>query len=262
MSPSKKVDVVICLSHGGVQRGKDGQFSDGDDLRVVKAVPGIDVVIGGHSCAASCVLAAPPSPGRATKHSYSQVTSTVCVLAANPLEPFAMWPAFPASDYYGSSAPPPRHQPTTCLPSCPAGCRIRSGPQWRFPCSLSTDRRVRCPAMPLRPRHGYAADLHRDLPNRRHQPAREFPAIRAGARRCPAHIRQVGAGACLLRGVQPLVPRVHLPVSLAGPDPSGSTRPSRRCRGCFPPAWVAQSTRGANAARPFFGCRNGAAHRR
>ena len=26
-----------------------------------------------------------------------------------------MWPAFPTSDYYGPSAPPSRHQQTTCL---------------------------------------------------------------------------------------------------------------------------------------------------
>ncbi len=45
----EKVDVVICLSHGGVAKGKDGRFTDGDDVRVAKAVPGIDVVIGGHS---------------------------------------------------------------------------------------------------------------------------------------------------------------------------------------------------------------------
>ena len=45
----EKVDVVICLSHGGVTKGKDGRFTDGDDVRVVKAVPGIDVLIGGHS---------------------------------------------------------------------------------------------------------------------------------------------------------------------------------------------------------------------
>jgi 5'-nucleotidase len=45
----EKVDVVICLSHGGVERGKDGCFTDGDDVRVAKAVPGIDIVVGGHS---------------------------------------------------------------------------------------------------------------------------------------------------------------------------------------------------------------------
>ena len=46
---TEKADVVICLSHGGVEKGKDGRFTDGDDVRVAKAVPGIDVVIGGHS---------------------------------------------------------------------------------------------------------------------------------------------------------------------------------------------------------------------
>jgi 5'-nucleotidase len=46
---TEKVDVVICLSHGGVQKGKDGRFTEGDDVHLAKEVPGIDVVIGGHS---------------------------------------------------------------------------------------------------------------------------------------------------------------------------------------------------------------------
>jgi 5'-nucleotidase / UDP-sugar diphosphatase len=45
----EKVDLVIALSHGGVQKGKDGSYSEGDDVNLAKAVPGIDVVIGGHS---------------------------------------------------------------------------------------------------------------------------------------------------------------------------------------------------------------------
>jgi 5'-nucleotidase / UDP-sugar diphosphatase len=45
---TEKADVVIALSHGGVVKGKDGRFSDGDDVRLAN-VPGIDVVIGGHS---------------------------------------------------------------------------------------------------------------------------------------------------------------------------------------------------------------------
>ena len=45
---TEKVDVVIALSHGGVQKGRDGRFSDGDDVRLAN-VSGIDVVIGGHS---------------------------------------------------------------------------------------------------------------------------------------------------------------------------------------------------------------------
>jgi 5'-nucleotidase len=46
---TERVDVVICLSHGGLEKDKDGRYSDGDDVRLPRAVPGIDVVIGGHS---------------------------------------------------------------------------------------------------------------------------------------------------------------------------------------------------------------------
>jgi 5'-nucleotidase / UDP-sugar diphosphatase len=46
---TEKVDVVIALSHGGMEKGKDGRFTDGEDVRLPVAVPGIDVVIGGHS---------------------------------------------------------------------------------------------------------------------------------------------------------------------------------------------------------------------
>jgi 5'-nucleotidase / UDP-sugar diphosphatase len=46
---TEKVDVVICLSHGGLDKSPDGTFTDGEDVRLAKAVPGIDVVIGGHT---------------------------------------------------------------------------------------------------------------------------------------------------------------------------------------------------------------------
>jgi 5'-nucleotidase/UDP-sugar diphosphatase len=46
---TEKVDVVIALSHGGVVKGPDGRFNDGEDVQLARAVPGIDVVIGGHS---------------------------------------------------------------------------------------------------------------------------------------------------------------------------------------------------------------------
>jgi 5'-nucleotidase len=46
---TEKVDVVIALSHGGVLKGKDGRYSGGDDVLLAESVPGIDVVIGGHS---------------------------------------------------------------------------------------------------------------------------------------------------------------------------------------------------------------------
>ena len=46
---SEKVDIVIALSHGGVEKGQDGRYTTGDDVHLAEAVPGIDVVIGGHS---------------------------------------------------------------------------------------------------------------------------------------------------------------------------------------------------------------------
>jgi 5'-nucleotidase len=46
---TEKVDVIIVLSHGGMEKGKDGRFTDGEDVRLPKSVPGIDVVIGSHS---------------------------------------------------------------------------------------------------------------------------------------------------------------------------------------------------------------------
>jgi 5'-nucleotidase / UDP-sugar diphosphatase len=45
---TEKVDVVIALSHGGVEKGEDGRYNAGDDLAVAN-VPGVDIVIGGHS---------------------------------------------------------------------------------------------------------------------------------------------------------------------------------------------------------------------
>ena len=46
---TEKVDVVIALSHGGVEKGPDGRYDAGEDVRLAKDVPGIDVVISGHS---------------------------------------------------------------------------------------------------------------------------------------------------------------------------------------------------------------------
>ena len=46
---TEKVDVIIALSHGGMEKGRDGRFTDGEDVRLPMAVPGIDVVIGAHS---------------------------------------------------------------------------------------------------------------------------------------------------------------------------------------------------------------------
>jgi 5'-nucleotidase len=46
---TEKVDVVIALSHGGVEKGPDGRYDAGEDVQLAKDVPGIDIVISGHS---------------------------------------------------------------------------------------------------------------------------------------------------------------------------------------------------------------------
>jgi 5'-nucleotidase/UDP-sugar diphosphatase len=46
---TEKVDVVIAISHGGVRADADGKITEGADVQLAAEVPGIDVVIGGHS---------------------------------------------------------------------------------------------------------------------------------------------------------------------------------------------------------------------
>lgn len=102
--------------------------------------------------------------------------------ASYPLGPFAMYEAFPRSDCYGPSAPSCADRRTTRPPETMTldGPTITGDTRW-FPRSLLTDWQVRCPAMPLRYRHGYAAGLHHDLECQRPKPASEFPPRNEGA---------------------------------------------------------------------------------
>ena len=42
-------DVIVCMSHGGVREPKNGPITEGDDVTLARAVPGIDIIIGGHT---------------------------------------------------------------------------------------------------------------------------------------------------------------------------------------------------------------------
>jgi len=112
------------------------------------------------------------------------------------LPPFPRYPAFPRSEYYGGSAPPaPSAGVRPIQTPYPGRIPDRNGHGW-FPRSLLSGRRVRHPALPLRPRHGYAADLHHGLPSQatKTRTGVPRPSWRAGARRHPARIHRVWAG--------------------------------------------------------------------
>src|SRR6185437_6095018 len=67
---------------------------------------------------------------------------------SEPLPPFAMWPAFPAPDYYGGSASPRPFSGRCAYPGTRAG-RAPPGTATRWiPCSLLSACRRRSPALP------------------------------------------------------------------------------------------------------------------
>lgn len=45
---SEKCDIIICVSHSGVTKEKNGEWG-GEDVELAKSVPGIDLIIGGHT---------------------------------------------------------------------------------------------------------------------------------------------------------------------------------------------------------------------
>ena len=97
------------------------------------------------------------------------------------------------------------------------------------------DRRVRRPALPLRHRHGYAADIHHGLPAAEHMTAKEFPACRRQQVRTAPSPYPPDLSWWAVKGRQTPISLVHLPVSLTGPTASGSTTTSRHYQGCSHP---------------------------
>ena len=107
--------------------------------------------------------------------------------------------------------------------------------------------------MPLRYRHGYAAGIHHGLRTGDMEPVEEFPEPSgSGTHRCPAHIRQVGAGGIDLRGFQMLVhSRYTFSSRSPDPRPSDGAGPSRLCQGCCPPS---PSFQGSGCPQLLYAC--------
>ncbi len=150
------------------------------------------------------------------------------------LPPFAMQTAFPSSDYYEGSAPSDVNSRRRACPKPAWPDSTRATPDGSHVHSLP-GRRVRCPTMPLRPRHAYAAVLRRGLPTSDMPPAREFPT-NSGCAPLPSPDPPGSSWWADLSGLRTLVPLVHLLVSLAGPASSDGADTSRRCQGCLPPS--------------------------
>ena len=148
---------------------------------------------------------------------------------------FAMYAAFLRSDYYTGSVPSDVISRRRACPPPPWPDGGRAPPDGSHVHYL-TGRQVRCPAMPLRPRHIYAADLRCGLPTDDMQPAQEFPTHTGGYAPPPSPDPPGSSWWDHLSGLMALVPHVHLLVSLAGPTPSDGAGASRRCRGCLPPS--------------------------
>jgi len=105
----------------------------------------------------------------------------------------------------------------------------------RFPRSPEVDRRVRRPALPLRHRHGYAADIHRGLRAACHITDRSSPTARRQRVRTATNPYPPDLSWWAVKRRRTLVSHVHLPVLLTGPAPSGSAGTSRRCQDCSHP---------------------------
>ncbi len=108
--------------------------------------------------------------------------------------PGEVWTSYDTDGDYGDSAPPGAFSRRCTNPNHRAGS-LEAGSRHRAsPCSPLLSRSRRSPALSLRPRHGYAADLHHGLPDAGFRTSKEFPANNDGDAPLPAHIRQVRAG--------------------------------------------------------------------
>jgi hypothetical protein len=148
-----------------------------------------------------------------------------------------MWPALPAPEYYGGSAPPGPFSGRRAYPRSPGrmpgrGEPAPGGSRVHRDSLVEVGARL-CPSG----RHGYAAALHRGLPGQGKKARPEVPSASTHIRTRrtqPVSTRFELVHA--LKGVMTPVPRVLLFVSLAGPAPSGSPGHVPALSGLLPPS--------------------------
>ena len=132
-----------------------------------------------------------------------------------------------------TTAAPPRttgHQQTMCLPSRTLA-RVREGTHGRFPRSLIDRSTGEAPgsAPAASPAVTPQAFTVASLPAHASGPGVPRPRTGRRVRAAPSPYLP-DLSWCTVRGLPSPMSLVHLPVSLAGPGPSGSTGPSRLCQ--------------------------------
>src|SRR3954469_16556746 len=155
----------------------------------------------GAAWSGSAVPATRPTRGPATARRYSPTISHPSTpSAANSLPPFAMWPAFPASDYYGGSATSRPAEPTTNRPAAdlegrPTGPARDASHVHHTPVDGVGAQLCPCGIATSTPQTFLVASLPATSPRHRsHPPDHHRDRIGVGVHRSPARIRQVGAG--------------------------------------------------------------------
>jgi hypothetical protein len=156
-------------------------------------------------------------------------------IVADPLPPFAMWTAFPSSDYYGGSAPCRAQRVSASLPA--AVLAAQRGGQTRQVAMFMVSRSARrCPALLRQPRPGTPQTFPAaSSPTSIARPEVASPfarETRTASRPIPPGSSQFHDYGGSTTGSLAL----HLPASFAGPGPSGSAGPFRPGQGCFPPS--------------------------
>ena len=153
------------------------------------------------------------------------------------LPPFAMWTAFPSSDYYGGSAPCRAHRATVALPAGPRAAdrvgQARQGSHVHCVTLSGVGVQLCSDSIATSTPQAFLVACRTGVNNRlgSRLPVRPF-----GAHCIPAHIRQIGAGSTVTE-VQPLVhSRYTFPPRSPDPTHLAVLGPSRLCQGCFPPS--------------------------
>jgi len=194
-------------------------------------------------CNLSCILRtvahAESESGQTTAPVFTGASSTIAAFSlTDTLPPFPMCRAFPGSEYYDGSAPSAPFGRRRAYPLSPSWL---NGSAWNEPRTVPTFTVVRSTGEAPGFTPAASPRLRRRPSPRPPDPGLCYPAESSPSSttddRCapPPSPYPPDLSWSRLQEVSTPVPRVCLPVSLTGPDQSGSAGPTRLRRGCSRP---------------------------